>query len=249
MCKVICIPSTDDSNGKSESALNIAASLSILENKTLYIDLEGRSGIYQKQRLINNNIQLNPDELLTEKGKFRTGIQQTIISRLDYISIIANEKPDTDFSIHPELIKENSTDYDYVVLDSHFPYDWNGYFSMVSSDFLILPMKLKAVTIKNINKYLKDIQGLIAKINDKLKIAGLFFEGVHSSEQVKGFFSDNNLRKFSDYLYRETIPQRSGPVSKNRIPYALRDIKSAEAEAYLRLSYEISEKLSSNNLT
>ncbi len=244
MSQILSIVNYKDGTGKTTSAVNLAVSFALLEKRTLLVDCDpvGDAG---KLLRVDTERQLTLFDLMVKKN---TGNDCNVKTNFDMLDFIASDlnllsikkqlslKPFKERILRASVI-DLKKDYDYIILDIPSLFGFITYSVYVASDWLFLPVDLRSQypdeVLFNQVKIISDIK---KKFNLSLKIGGVFFTRC-DSKQIKTFSAKNELNAMPFNLFLTQIPE-SNPDFLNS-PVALKDLKSKEAVAYLKLASEL----------
>lgn len=252
MGKIIAIANQKGGVGKTTTAINLSASLAVLEKKVLVIDADPQANT-------TSGLNFSPDD-----GQKRTlyevmigaiGVEdaliQTEISGLHMIPSHINlvgaeiemlELPERESVLRKALepIRDN---YDYIIIDCSPSLGLITVNCLAASDSVIIPVQPEFFALEGLGKLLQTIRLVQGGVNPDLAIEGFvvtMFDGrtrVHT--QVVGELREH----FKDMVFR-TIIQRNIRLSEapsHGKPIILYDIMSTGANNYLNLAREVLE--------
>ena len=253
MCKVIAIANQKGGVGKTTTAINLAACLSVLDKKVLIIDADPQANT-------TSGLNFSPEngekrtlyEVLTGEIGIEDALIQTEIDKLhmvpSHINLVGVELEFVDNENRESILKDAiapvKDNYDFIILDCSPSLGLVTVNSLAAADSVIIPVQPEFFALEGLGKLLQTIRIVQNGINPELTIEGFvvtMFDGrtkVHS--QVLAELKDH----FKDMVFR-TIIQRNIRLSEapsHGKPIILYDIMSTGASNYLNLAKEVLER-------
>ena len=253
MGKVIAIANQKGGVGKTTTAINLAASLAVLEKKVLIIDADPQANTTSGLNFSPENDQKRTlYEVMIGKIDVRDALIQTEIANLHMIPSHINlvgaelelvEAADRESRIKNALapIRDN---YDYIIIDCSPSLGLITINSLTASDSVMIPVQPEFFALEGLGKLLQTIRLVQSGPNPALTIEGFvvtMFDGrtkVHN--QVLGELRDH----FGEMVFR-TIIQRNIRLSEapsHGKPIILYDVICNGTTNYLNLAKEVLEK-------
>ena len=253
MGKVIAIANQKGGVGKSTTAINLAASLAVLEKKVLIIDADPQANT-------TSGLNFSPDndqertlyEVMVGQIDIRDTLIQTEIANLHMIPSHINlvgaeiqlvEAPDRESRIKNALaeIKDN---YDYIIIDCSPSLGLITVNSLAAADSVMIPVQPEFFALEGLGKLLHTIRLVQNGINTELTIEGFvvtMFDGrtkVHN--QVLGELKEH----FGDMVFNSIIQRniRLSEAPSHGKPIILYDVICNGTTNYLNLAKEVLEK-------
>lgn len=253
MGKVIAIANQKGGVGKTTTAINLAASLAVLEKKVLIIDADPQANT-------TSGLNFSPDseerrtiyEVLIGRLDIRDAIIQTEIQNLhmipSHINLVGAEIEMQGLPRRESVLKEAldgiKGGYDFIIIDCSPSLGLITVNSLTAADSVIIPVQPEFFALEGIGKLLQTIKIVQSGINPGLNIEGFvvtMFDGrtrIHA--QVVGDLRDH----FGDMVFN-TIIQRNIRLSEapsHGKPIILYDVMSNGTSNYLNLAKEVLEK-------
>ncbi|MBQ1618667.1 MAG: ParA family protein [Bacteroidales bacterium] len=253
MGKIIAIANQKGGVGKTTTAINLSASLAVLEKKVLVIDADPQANT-------TSGLNFSPEgtehrtlyEVMIGKIGVEDALIQTEIGKLhmipSHINLVGAEiemldVPERESVLGKALapIKDN---YDYIIIDCSPSLGLITVNCLTAADSVIIPVQPEFFALEGLGKLLQTIRLVQGGVNPSLSIEGFvvtMFDGrtkVHA--QVVGELREH----FKDLVFK-TIIQRNIRLSEapsHGKPIILYDIMSTGANNYLNLAKEVLEK-------
>ena len=253
MGKVIAIANQKGGVGKTTTAINLAASLAVLEKKVLIIDADPQANT-------TSGLNFSPDndqertlyEVMVDQIDIRDTLIQTEIANLhmipSHINLVGAEIQLVGVSDRESRIKNAlakiKDEYDYIIIDCSPSLGLITVNSLAAADSVMIPVQPEFFALEGLGKLLQTIRLVQNEINTELTIEGFvvtMFDGrtkVHN--QVLG-----ELREHFGTMVFKSIIQRNIRLSEapsHGKPIILYDVICNGTTNYLNLAKEVLEK-------
>lgn len=253
MGKVIAIANQKGGVGKTTTAINLAASLAVLEKKVLIIDADPQANTTSGLNFSPTDDQKRTlYEVLMGEIDIHDALIQTEIASMHMIPSHINlvgveielvEAPNRE-SILKQKLDTLRNEYDFIIIDCSPSLGLITVNSLTAADSVIIPVQPEFFALEGLGKLLQTIRLVQGKPNPDLSIEGFvvtMFDGrtkVHN--QVLGELKEH----FKDMVF-ETIIQRNIRLSEapsHGKPIILYDVICNGTTNYLSLAREVLEK-------
>ena len=253
MGKIIAIANQKGGVGKTTTAINLAASLAVLEKKVLIIDADPQANT-------TSGLNFSPDndekrtlyEVMIGTIDVRDTLIQTEIAKLhmipSHINLVGAEiemlEDESRESVLKNALDRIKNEYDYIVIDCSPSLGLITVNCLTAADSVIIPVQPEFFALEGLGKLLQTIRLVQGKPNPSLTIEGFvvtMFDGrtkVHN--QVLG-----ELREHFGTMVFNTIIQRNIRLSEapsHGKPIILYDVICNGTTNYLNLAKEVLER-------
>lgn len=256
MAKIIAIANQKGGVGKTTTAINLAASLAVLEYKTLLVDADPQANSTTGNGFDLKNIQLSLYDCMVNDTPMAGVILETetpnlflLPSHLDLVGaeIELINHPNREHVLRKALEPELKN-YDFIIIDCSPSLGLITVNSLSAANSVIVPVQCEYFALEGLGKLLNTIKIVQSRINADLKIEGILMTMYDGRlrlsnqvvEEIKNHFND---LVFNTILHRNT---RLGEAPSFGKPVLLYDAESTGAINYLNLAKEILQK---NNMT
>lgn len=250
MGKVIAIANQKGGVGKTTTAINLAASLAVLEKRVLIIDADPQANT-------TSGLNFSPDndekrtlyEVMIGSIDISDALIQTEIERLhmipSHINLVGAEiellNVDHRESVLKSVLAPVRDSYDYIIIDCSPSLGLITVNCLTAADSVMIPVQPEFFALEGLGKLLQTIRLVQGGFNPDLSIEGFvvtMFDGrtkVHSQvlEELRGHFRE---------LVFKTIIQRNIRLSEapsHGKPIILYDVVCKGSDNYLALAKEV----------
>ena len=252
MGKVIAIANQKGGVGKTTTAINLAASLSVLEKKVLIIDADPQANTTSGLNFSpDNDQQRTLYEVMIGSIDVADALIPTEIANLhmipSHINLVGAEIEMLEAEDREKLLKKALApirdNYDYIIIDCSPSLGLITVNTLTAADSVMIPVQPEFFALEGLGKLLQTIRLVQGGVNPDLTIEGFvvtMFDGrtrVHA--QVL-----NELRDHFRELVFKTVIQRNIRLSEapsHGKPIILYDIMCNGSTNYLNLAREVME--------
>ncbi len=252
MSKVIALANQKGGVGKTTTAINLAASLAVLEKKVLIVDFDPQanatSGVGFDLKEIEHSIydcfigEVKPEEVIL---KTETPGLDIIPSHIDLVGaeIEMLEEENREF-ILDSVVKQVKENYDYVFIDCSPSLGLLTLNALAASDSVIIPVQCEYFALEGLGKLLNTIQMIQKNINTELEIEGFLLTMYDARVRLSNHVAAEVRKHFENMVF-DTIIQRNVKLSEAPsygMPAINYDANSKGSVNYLNLARELLER-------
>jgi chromosome partitioning protein len=256
MGKVIAIANQKGGVGKTTSAINLAASLAVLEHKVLLIDADPQANATSGIGFDVRNVKTSIYECVVDDVDPRSIILNTNIPNFDllpsHIDLVGAEiemlnLPNRE-KVLKQVIEKVSQDYEFILIDCSPSLGLITVNALTAADSVIIPVQCEYFALEGLGKLLNTIKIIQSRLNPELQIEGFLLTMYDARLNLSNQVLEEVRRHFHEMVF-ETVISRNIRLSEAPsfgVPALSYDVSSKGAQAYLSLAREL---LQNNNLT
>lgn len=256
MAKIIAIANQKGGVGKTTTAINLAASLAVLEYKTLLVDADPQanatSGVGFDPRTVKTSVyeciinDVSPRDIILET---KTPFLYLLPSHIDLVGAeiemiqLANRE-----RMMKQVFEKVQDDFDFIIIDCSPSLGLITINALTASDSVIIPVQCEYFALEGLGKLLNTIKIVQARLNPELAIEGILLTMYDMRLRLSNQVVEEVKTHFQDMVF-DTIIQRNtklGEAPSFGESIIMHDATSKGAINYLNLAREILQK---NNMT
>ncbi len=253
MGKVIAIANQKGGVGKTTTAINLAASLSVLEKKTLLIDADPQANT-------TSGLNFDPDsntkktlyEVLIGEQNISDIILETDIKNLfvlpSHINLVGAEIEMLNVE-NRETVMKSAIDtlkgqYEYIIIDCSPSLGLITINSLTAADSVIIPVQCEFFALEGLGKLLNTIKLVQSRLNPTLAIEGFLMTMYDARLKLANQVVQEVRHHFGGMAFQTIIARnvRLSEAPSHGKPVILYDALSNGSNNYLNLAKEIVTK-------
>ncbi len=252
MGKTIAVTNQKGGVGKTTTSINLAASLAILEYKTLIVDADPQANATSGIGFDPKQIQASIYECIIDKLNVESVILQTKTPNLDllpaHIDLVGAEIEIINLPDREKLMQNTlagvKDKYDFIIIDCSPSLGLITVNSLAASDSVIIPVQCEYFALEGLGKLLNTIKIVQTRLNENLDIEGILLTMFDTRlrlskqvvEEVKTHFQQ---MVFNTIINRNTKLSEAPSYGESII---MHDANSTGAINYLNLAREVLQK-------
>jgi chromosome partitioning protein len=252
MAKVIALANQKGGVGKTTTAINLAASMAVLEKKILLIDADPQANATSGLGFDLQNIKTSIYECMIDHINPDEAILKTEIPGLEimpsHIDLVGAEIemvgiPDREY-ILKGVVQKIKNEYDYIFIDCSPSLGLITMNALTAANSVIIPVQCEFFALEGLGKLLNTIKLIQSRLNVSLEIEGFLLTMYDARLRLSNQVVEEVTRHFQQMVFK-TIIQRNVKLSESPSfgkPVILYDANSSGAINYLNLAKEVLQK-------
>lgn len=253
MGKIIAIANQKGGVGKTTTAINLAASLAVLDKNVLIVDADPQANT-------TSGLNFSPDsdegrtlyEVLIGSQDITNTLIQTELERLQmvpsHINLVGAELELKEAENREYLLK-NALDairdnYDYIIIDCSPSLGLITVNCLTAADSVLIPVQPEFYALEGLGKLLQTIRLVQNRPNPKLDVEGFVITMFDGRTRLHNQVEEQLRELFGDKVMRSVIQRniRLSEAPSHGKPIVLYDVMCPGTSNYLNLAKEILER-------
>ena len=252
MGKIIAIANQKGGVGKTTTAVNLAASLGVLEKRVLLIDADPQANATSGLGIELTSVQTGTYQLLEHTALIGDSIIKTQSPNVDlvpsHIDLVAIEielidQDDREYMLQKALAPVKDQ-YDYILIDCAPSLGLLTLNALTAADAVLIPIQCEYFALEGLGKLLNTIKSVQKIHNQDLDIEGLLLTMYDSRLRLSNQVVEEVKKHFDEMVFNTIIQRnvRLGEAPSYGESIISYDASSSGANNYLSLAHELIEK-------
>ena len=250
VARIITIANQKGGVGKTTTALNLAASLAVAEQRVLLVDGDPQGNATSGLGLSEGPFRATVYELLMGEAQLETATLRSVqFAHLDVIPAtadLAGAEVELVTSANRELRMRASLEgaealYDYVLIDCPPSLGLITINMLAAADALLIPLQCEYYALEGLSQLLNTVHLVQKSINPGLVIDGVLLTMYDSRLNLSRQVADDAREYFGPQVFGSVIPRnvRLAEAPSFGKPIIVYDVASIGAQAYMAVAREL----------
>jgi len=251
MGKIIAVTNQKGGVGKTTSTVNLGASLALLGNRVLIVDIDPQGNATSGVGVNKGDMDECVYNVLVEDADAASVCVPTETENLSIIPATI-QLAGAEIELVPTMSREVklkkalssvSDNYDYILIDCPPSLGLLTINALTASDSVLIPVQCEYYALEGLSQLLNTIRLVQKHLNKQLMIEGVLLTMLDARTNLGLQVIDEVKMYFQDKVYKSIIPRnvRLGEAPSHGKPITVYDPKSKGAEVYLELAKEVME--------
>jgi chromosome partitioning protein len=249
MGRVIAIANQKGGVGKTTTAVNLAASLAVAEQRVLLLDLDPQGNTTSGLGIQRESLSESVYEVLTHRAEAKKIVRKTALEHLDLIPATLDlvgaeielvDQPGREVMLKTALASVRE-DYRYVLIDCPPSLGLLTMNALVAADSVLVPLQCEYYAMEGLGHLLKTVRAIQKAYNPRLTIEGILLTMYDGRSNLSDQVEQEIRSHFQQKVFRAFIPRNItlAEAPSHGRPALLYNVGSKGAQAYLRLAKEV----------
>ncbi len=250
MARRIVVANQKGGVGKTTTAVNLGASLAVMEKRVLLVDCDPQGNASSGLGFYPGDDRPNIYTALFEPEKVRDSIVQTAIPFLQLLpgtqdlvgaEIELADKLGREYYVR-DLLAPVEDEYDYILIDCPPSLGILTVNALCAARELLVPLQCEYYALEGLSQLLMTFELVKKRLNPELRVLGVVLTMYDQRNKLSWQVKHEVRKALPQHLFEVIIPRnvRLSEAPSFGKPVITYDIRSSGAEAYMALAQEVS---------
>src|SRR5687768_1838504 len=253
VARIIAIANQKGGVGKTTTAVNLAASLAVAEQRTLLVDGDPQGNATSGAGLIKENLDVTVYDVLIGEATLPVVTARSVqFKHLDVAPATPDlagaevelvGRPNRDQAMRTAL-EATRSNYDYVLIDCPPSLGLITINMLAAADALLIPLQCEYYALEGISQLLNTVNLVQRSMNEQLSVDGVLLTMYDPRLNLSRQVAADAREFFGAKVYQTVIPRnvRLAEAPSFGKPIILYDLTSVGAQAYVELAKELLDR-------
>ncbi len=252
MGRIIAVANQKGGVGKTTTAINLAACLSVKGKKVLLIDMDPQGNTTSGVGINKMDLEYTIYDLMIGESSINDCIIKNVFRDMDLIPTnvdLAAAEIELIGIDRKEFILKDEIDfiknmYDFIIIDCPPALSMLTINAMTTANSVIVPIQCEYYALEGLSQLMHTINLVSERLNPNLEIEGIVFTMYDGRTNLSVQVVENVKNNIGSNVYKSIIPRniRLAEAPSYGLPIIQYDSRSAGAEAYMALADEVINK-------